>query len=138
MTCVIATVNDRMAVRNNTGAGFRIAVFDVTDVAAGNYANRLADVAQPSGLGTFQGYALYGRYADLLTGEAYGEANPEPGNTYVHSLDLNSGALVQSFLTGAGSTLTHREPEGVALYRTAAASGAEGDRRSNLFYKNAL
>jgi hypothetical protein len=147
MTCAIDTVNDRMAIRYNTGSGFRIAVFDVSEVAAGNYANRLVDVGQPSGLGTFQGYALYGQYAYLLTGEAYSDANPEPGNSYVHSLDLNSGELVQRFLTKAGSTLTHREPEGMGLYRTVAgevrlflgfASGAEGDRRSNLFYKNVL
>jgi hypothetical protein len=146
-TCAIDTVNDRMAIRYRAETGFRIAVFNVSEVAEGEYGNRLADVAVPEGLGTFQGYTLYGQYAYLLTGEAYSDENPEPGNSHVHSLDLNSGELVQSFLTGAGSTLTHREPEGMALYRTVAgevrlflgfASGEVGDRRSNIFYKNAL
>ncbi|KAK4137501.1 hypothetical protein BT67DRAFT_438761 [Trichocladium antarcticum] len=50
-------------------------------------------------------------------------------------------------MTSAGKTLTFREPEGMAVYRTAAGqvrlflgigSGTAGDRRSNLFYKNVL
>ncbi|WP_423832557.1 hypothetical protein [Streptomyces manipurensis] len=50
-------------------------------------------------------------------------------------------------LTKAGSTLHHREPEGLAIYRTDGgeprlfigfATGQEGDRRSSIFYKNAL
>lgn len=50
-------------------------------------------------------------------------------------------------LTKAGSTLHHRGPEGLAIYRTDAgearlfigfATGVEGDRRSSVFYKEAL
>ncbi|WP_420082061.1 hypothetical protein ACN6AT_34130 [Streptomyces sp. JL4002] len=50
-------------------------------------------------------------------------------------------------LTKAGSTLHHREPEDLAIYRTDGgeprlfigfATGQEGDRRSSIFYKNAL
>ncbi|MEO3752984.1 teichoic acid biosynthesis protein C [Streptomyces sp. B6B3] len=148
MTCAIDTVNNRMAIRYDaTDGGFRMAVFEVADVASGDYGNKLVDVALPTGLGTFQGYTLYGQYAYLLTGDAYSDDNPD-GNSTVHSVDLNDGGrLVESFLTGAGSTLTHREPEGMALYRTVAgetrlflgfASGETGDRRCNIFYKNAL
>jgi hypothetical protein len=60
---------------------------------------------------------------------------------------MNTGKVVQGpTLTKAGSTLEYREPEGLAIYKTAAgevrlflgfASGVAGDRRSNLFYKNA-
>ncbi len=147
MTAAIDPVFNRMAVRYAVaGGGHRYAIFNLAEVAAGNYANRLADFAQPPGPGvSFQGYTLYGSYVYQLRGQSYDEA-PE-GNTHVSSVDVNTGAEVQSFRTGAGSTLTFREPEGMAVYRTSAgevrlflgfASGAAGDRRSNLFYKNVL
>jgi hypothetical protein len=37
------------------------------------------EAAQPPGLGTFQGYAVYGEYLYLLDGEAYSSSNPPPG-----------------------------------------------------------
>ncbi|NYI04555.1 phage baseplate protein [Allostreptomyces psammosilenae] len=146
-TCAIDPVHNRMAVRYETGSGKRYAIFNVSDVAAGVYTNRLADVAQPGGLGVFQGYTLYGSFVYQIEGTAYGPDNPSPGNAYVSSVNVNTGAMVQRSFTRAGSTLTYREPEGMAVYRTAAgqtrlflgfASGEAGDRRSNLFYKNVL
>jgi hypothetical protein len=69
-------------------------------------------------------------------------------NSEVTSVNMNTGAVVQGpTLTKAGSTLSFREPEGLAIYKTVAgevrlflgfASGKAGDRRSNLFYKNVL
>ncbi|MEU1668070.1 teichoic acid biosynthesis protein C [Streptomyces sparsogenes] len=147
-TCAIDPVNNRMAVRYlNTAGSRRYAIFNVNEVAAGNYTNRLADFAQPSDPAVFQGYALYGSYVYQLTGTAYSDTNPSPGNAYTSSVNVNTGALTQRAFTGAGSTLTYREPEGMGVYRTAAgevrlflgfASGEAGDRRSNLFYKNVL
>ncbi len=68
-------------------------------------------------------------------------------NSQVASIDLNTGKVVEGpIITKAGSTLDFREPEGLAIYQTVAgqvrlflgfASGQSGDRRSNLFYKNA-
>nr|WTB28984.1 hypothetical protein OG781_05145 [Streptomyces sp. NBC_00830] len=82
----------------------------------------------------------------FITGDGYSASNPDPGNTYITS--INTGAIAQGpTLTKAGSTLTYREPEGLAIYRTDAgesrlflgfATGEEGDRRSSIFYKNAL
>ncbi|MEU0810819.1 teichoic acid biosynthesis protein C [Streptomyces sp. NPDC005970] len=147
-TCAIDPVNNRMAIRYlNTAGSRRYAIFNVNEVAAGNYTNRLADFAQPSDSAVFQGYTLYGSYVYQLTGTAYGADNPSPGNAYTSSVNVNTGALTQRAFTGAGSTLTYREPEGMGVYRTAAgevrlflgfASGEAGDRRSNLFYKNVL
>lgn len=55
-----------------------------------------------------------------LTGDAYpGDGTPiGDGNTYVTSIDINTGTVKQvPVLTKAGSTLHHREPEGLAIYR---------------------
>ncbi|MER6978410.1 hypothetical protein ABT317_15690 [Streptomyces carpinensis] len=83
-----------------------------------------------------------------VTGNAYSSSDPAPGNTYVTSINVNTGAIAQGpTLAKAGSTLTCREPEGLAVYRTDAgesrlflgfASGVEGDRRSSIFYMSAL
>lgn len=145
-TCAVDPVNKRLIMRYSLNGKFRIAAYRLSDVKNRNY-TKLADIAQPSGLGTFQGYAAYGQYVYLYTGTAYSADNPKPGNTYITCVDLNSGKQVSRFLTKAGSTLTHREPEGMAVYRTSGgqmrlflgmASGVSGDRRANLFYKNVL
>jgi hypothetical protein len=82
------------------------------------------------------------------TGDHYSASNPAPGNTHLTSININTGKIAQGpVLTKAGSTLHWREPEGLAIYRTDAgesrlfigfATGDEGDRRSSIFYKNAL
>ncbi|MFD7322670.1 teichoic acid biosynthesis protein C [Streptomyces sp. NPDC059875] len=149
-TCSIDPVYQRMIVRYHTSAGKRIAVYDLQSVENGDFSAPLVDFQQPTISGTPQGYTLYGSYMYYLTGDAY----PVPGtpvgdgNTYVTSIDINTGTVKQGpVLTKAGSTLHHREPEGLAIYRTDAgearlfigfATGVEGDRRSSIFYKNAL
>lgn len=150
-TCAVDPLNNRLVMRYDDGGRFRFAVYDLAAAASGDFSDKLADIAQPGGLGTFQGYTLYGSYLYLYDGTAYGTANPAPpdgdGNTYVTSVDVNTGTVVQRFLTKAGSTLTYREPEGMAIYQTVAgetrlflgfASGGTGARRCNIFYKNAL
>ncbi|MFF5264446.1 teichoic acid biosynthesis protein C [Actinomadura viridis] len=147
VSATIDPVNKRLAMRYKT-SGWRIAVYDLADIKAKRY-DPLVDVAQPSQGGeTFQGYALYGRYFYTLYGTAYSDDNPVPGNSRLSTIDLNTGQRVAGpTLTKAGGTLTHREPEGLAIYRTDGgqmrlflgfASGARGERRSNLFYKNVL
>jgi hypothetical protein len=64
----------------------------------------------------------------------------------VNCVSLNGGPLTR-VPTNAGGSLVFREPEGMAVYRTVAgeprlflgfASGEEGDRRCDAFYKNVL
>ncbi len=146
-TCAVDPVNQRLIMRYRTiDKQFRFAVYDIADVRAGIYSRRLADIAQPAGLGNFQGYTAYGEYLYLLDGDYYDADNPPPGNTFVNSVSLNGGPLTRE-PTNAGGSLVYREPEGMAVYRTEAgeprlflgfASGEEGDRRCNIFYKNVL
>lgn len=148
-TCAVDTVNNRLVVRYNTSGGKRIAVFDLAKATKGDFSAPLVDFKQPlpkTKGKNFQGYTAYGKYLYLLWGDSY-DASKEL-NSQVASVDMNTGKVVQGpVITRAGSTLSFREPEGMAIYQTAAgevrlflgfASGKAGDRRSNLFYKNAL
>ncbi|MFF3849320.1 teichoic acid biosynthesis protein C [Streptomyces sp. NPDC002328] len=147
-TCSIDPVYNRMIVRYHKAGGKHIAVYDVSDTDKGDFSNPLADFTPPAISGTPQGYTLYGSYMYFLTGTAYSDTNEKPGNTYLTSINVNTGAIAQGpTLSKAGSTLTHREPEGLAIYRTDGgesrlflgfATGDEGDRRSSIFYKNDL
>lgn len=145
VTCAIDPVNLRLAMRYRLAGAFRYAVYDLAAFRDGT-AGPLADLAQPAGLGTFQGYTLYGEYLYMLDGEAYSDTNPPPGNSFVNSVNVNGGPLTR-VATNAGGSLDYREPEGMAVYRTVAgetrlflgfASGAAGARRANIFYKNVL
>ncbi|MEK0100318.1 teichoic acid biosynthesis protein C, partial [Streptomyces sp. A475] len=148
--CSADPVYQRMIVRYNTSAGKRIAVYPLSAFESGSFGSPLVDFQQPTISGTAQGYTLYGSYMYFLTGDPYpGDGTPVgDGNTYVTSVDINTGTVKQGpVLTKAGSTLKWREPEGLAIYRTDAgearlfigfATGDEGDRRSSIFYKNAL
>ncbi|KAK4038977.1 putative major teichoic acid biosynthesis protein C [Parachaetomium inaequale] len=149
-TCAVDTVNNRLVVRYNTATdGKRIAVYDLAAATRGDFSAPLVDFKQPlpkTEGKNFQGYTAYGRYLYLLWGDSY-DASGGVLNSQVATVDMNTGKVVQGpVITRAGSTLKFREPEGMAIYRTAAgqvrlfmgfASGDPGDRRSNLFYKNA-
>ncbi|KAL4862132.1 hypothetical protein BDV12DRAFT_179286 [Aspergillus spectabilis] len=153
-TATIDPVHERLIVRYQSGSVQNIAAFDLASATGGNFSNPLVNWEIPhlvNDLGAmvnvFQGYAAYGRYIYFLTGESY-EASGGELNSEVLALDLETGELVQGpVITRAGSTLEFREPEGMAVYETVDgevrlflgfASGEAGDRRSNLFYKNAL
>jgi hypothetical protein len=149
-TCSIDPVNNRLIVRHQLSGGKHIAVFDLDKATDGDFSSPLANFKHPtlsSKSDTFQGYAAYGEYIYLLTGNSYDVTGGEV-NSEITSVNMNTGAVVQGpTLTKAGSTLVFREPEGLAIYQTVAgevrlflgfASGKGGDRRSNLFYKNAL
>ncbi|MFF9819883.1 teichoic acid biosynthesis protein C [Streptomyces sp. NPDC014006] len=155
-TCSIDPVNNRLIVRYQLTDGKHIAVYDLAAATSGDFSSPLADFKQPTLptlSSTFQGYTAYGQYLYVLTGDSYDVTGKDANgnwivNSEVTSIDMNTGAIVQGpVLTKAGSTLDFREPEGLAIYQTAAgevrlflgfASGVAGDRRSNLFYKNVL
>lgn len=147
-TCSIDQVHGLMLVRHHKNGAKYLAAYRMSQATAGDFSEPVAYLKQPSLPGTAQGYTSYGRYLYYLTGNSYSAANPRPGNTRLTCVDLNSGAVKQGpVLTKAGESLSFREPEGLAVYRTDSgqarlflgfASGAGGDRRSNLFYKKAL
>jgi hypothetical protein len=147
-TCSIDPVFNRMIVRYHKDGGKHIAVYNLSDTDYGDFSNPLVKFTPPPISGTPQGYTLYGSFMYFQTGDGYSYDNQWPGNTYLTSINVNTGDIAQGpTLTKAGSTLTFREPEGLAIYRTDAgesrlflgfASGVEGDRRSSIFYKNAL
>jgi hypothetical protein len=120
-TVAIDPANNRLAVRCRVSGAFRYRLYDLAAFKAGGRTT-LADVAQPADLqpgytDTFQGFASYGGYLYLLAGSAYGKdgsVSPD-GNTYLTSVNWNTGALVEQTLTKAGYTLLYREPEGMAI-----------------------
>ncbi|MEV1166941.1 teichoic acid biosynthesis protein C [Nonomuraea sp. NPDC049784] len=144
-TCAIDPSTNRLIMRCRVGGQARFVAYSLAAVKAGT-ARKLYDVAQPSGLGVFQGYTAYGNYLYLLDGTAYGSSNPAPGNTYLTCVDLRTGAKVQRSLSQAGKSLDYREPEGLAIQIVSGrprlclglASGAPGARKASIFYKNAL
>ncbi|WP_248958819.1 phage baseplate protein [Sphaerisporangium perillae] len=144
-TCAIDPSTNRLVMRYRLGGAVRYNVYALSAVKAGN-ATALFEVVQPSGLGTFQGYTAYGQYLYMLDGTAYSASNPNPGNTYLTSVDLGTGEVVQRSFTAAWKSLDYREPEGMALQFAAGqprlcfgfASGAAGVRKANIIYKSAL
>lgn len=148
-TCSIDTVNNRLIVRYHKGSK-HLAVFDLADAKKEDFSAPLADFKIPKVdtlTSVFQGYAAYGQYVYLFTGQST-DKNGGVVDSELATVDMNTGKVVQGpTLTKAGGTLSFREAEGMAIYKTAGgevrlflgfASGKSGDRRSNLFYKNAL
>lgn len=140
-TCAIDHRHDRMAVRYHTAAGKRVAIFPLREVLRGRAPDRVADFAQPAGLGTFQGYALDGDDLYTIDGNSYSDDNPYPGNTYLSRIDCRTGELLERVHNRTADTLVFREPEGLAMgphgrprLYLGFASGESGDRRSNLYY----
>ncbi|GAA3543602.1 hypothetical protein GCM10022419_024730 [Nonomuraea rosea] len=143
-TCAIDPSTNRLVMRYVDGSAFRIAAYELASVTAGA-PQKLYDIAQPTGLGTFQGYAAYGNFVYLLTGNSY-DLSPPPGNTYLTCLDLRTGEQVQRAHSVAGQSLDFREPEGMAVQIVSGAprlclglaSGVAGARKASIFYKSEL
>ena len=144
-TCSIDPVHERLAVRYHTPTGKRFAVFRLADAVRAaetqEVPGRLADFPQPSGLGTFQGYALLGDVLYVYEGNSYGPTNPPPGNAFLGAVDVATGRLVERLLVDAADELPFREPEGLAIGRLPGgkpflglgfASGVVGDRRATI------
>ncbi|MEU6712784.1 teichoic acid biosynthesis protein C [Nonomuraea sp. NPDC046802] len=144
-TCAIDPSTNRLVMRYSDGSRFRYAVYSLAELKAGS-PKTLFNIAQPSGLGTFQGYAAYGNFVYMLTGTAYSDENPPPGDTYITCLDLRTGEQVQRARSVAGKSLDHREPEGMGIQIVSGAprlclglaSGVEKARLASIFYKTEL
>jgi len=149
-TCTTDPVTNRLIVRYQKSGAKHIAVYDLAAATKGDFSKPLVNFPQPlpkTRGSRFQGYTAYGQYLYLLWGDSY-DASGGVVNSELASVNMNTGKIKQGpILTKAGSTLSFREPEGLAIYRTAAgeirlflgfASGKAGDRRSNLFYKKVL
>ncbi|MEU9392249.1 Teichoic acid biosynthesis protein C (Precursor) [Streptomyces sp. NPDC048324] len=140
----------RIAVRYRDPANRpRYRVWDLDAFTARDYGDPIADFAQvgahPDPTIPFQGYALYRDAVYQLAGTAYNTTTNPPaghGNSYVSSVSVTTGELLQQQRTEAGYQLTHREPEGVAVragsdpkVHIGFASGDLGARRFSLFVK---
>jgi hypothetical protein len=144
-TCAIDPSTNRLIMRYRLGGAPRYGVYNLSEVKAGN-PTALFDVGQPDGLGVFQGYTAFGQYLYLLDGTAYSASNPAPGNTYLTSVDLSTGNVVQRSFTAAWKSLDYREPEGMALQIAGGqprlcfgfATGAAGARQASIIYKSML
>lgn len=114
-TVNIDAAHDLLTMRYRKDGAFRFALYALNDVKNGRF-TPLKDVAQPS-VGTFQGFATYGGYLYLLEGNSYGSGGSvEPiGNTYITVVDWNTGEVLDKQLIRAGSDLSFREPEGLAI-----------------------
>lgn len=110
------TVRSHRPITGGTMACYK--VYNFASFKAGGRTT-IASFDQPSGLGTFQGFTSFGSYLYLLDGSKYTSTNTPPdGNTYLTSVDMNTGIQVDRALTRAGSTLTYREPEGITIHVT--------------------
>ncbi|WP_406169042.1 Tat pathway signal sequence domain protein [Streptomyces sp. NBC_00996] len=158
-TAAIDPANNRLVVRCRVSGAWRYRLYDLADFKAGGRTT-LADVAQPADLqpgypDTFQGFTSYGSYLYLLAGTAYGtdgSVSPD-GNTYITSIDWNTGAMTEQKLTKAGYSLPYREPEGMAIQIpdpnnpqtvrlcsgfASVVSDTDSRKRASIYYKDAL
>jgi hypothetical protein len=153
ITCATDPVNKRILIRRKESGKFTLRLYDFSsmDLENGTFTDELTKITQPKlgdGSVTFQGYAVLGNYLYTLDGD--GHADAADINSYVTSVDLNTGKVVERFKTKAGKSLIYREPEGMAITR--ASGGAPRlvfgfasrrnmghiDRYANVFYKDVL
>jgi receptor-binding protein len=146
ITAAVDPENKRLMVRRKENGSFYLSVWPLSKARAGLSADRLVHVKQPSVAETFQGYTFYGQYAYLWYGD--GQTNPDNINSTIRCLDLNTGEFTRGpAVTRAGSSLTYREPEGMAIHRmdsgdlalffgfASRPSGGGDNRYANLYYK---
>ncbi|MGW5664585.1 phage baseplate protein [Streptomyces sp. NPDC003758] len=113
---------NELIVRFSTGGTMYYERYDLAQAAAGVF-TPLQRLAQPTGLGVFQGYASHSGVLYLLDGEHYDSTvsppstpyNPPPGNTYITAVEWATGnVLARQFITAAPG-LQWREPEGMTV-----------------------
>ncbi|CAM3366281.1 teichoic acid biosynthesis protein C [Stackebrandtia soli] len=142
-------LNKRLVLRHRVAGVARYRVYDLADAKAGKYGAPLYEFPQvgvKSGE-VFQGFCSLGDYVYQMVGTSYtGESGSNPpskrGNTYLSSIDMRTGALVERRWTQAAYSLDFREPEGMAVQLTSKprlfmgfASGRSGARKISLYYK---
>jgi len=148
-TCTVDMRNGYLAMRYQASTNqWRLALYLLSTIKAGGTVP-LCDVAQPVGMGTFQGYASLGSYYYVITGNAYGTDNPVPGNTELFCIDWNSGNIVEQRHSNAFGDLIYREPEGISAqwigndFRLgfgfgSSVSASDGRRQLSIAYKDTL
>jgi len=151
ITCATDPVYQRMAVRRDEGGRMWFSVYPLAKAAAGDFSEPLAHFPQPSlspGGVVFQGYTILG--SSLYTLDGAGHADSADIDSYVTRIDMKTGEVMERAITRAGESLVWREPEGMAVYRTAdgetrlflgfgsRSSVDNVNRYANLFYKNVL
>ncbi|MGW3967443.1 phage baseplate protein [Amycolatopsis sp. NPDC005003] len=151
ITCATDPVYQRLAVRRSEGGQMWYSVYPLASAAAGDFSKPLVHFPQPPLSTTsvvFQGYTILG--SSLYTLDGSGHADAADIDSYVTRIDMNTGTVRDRDITRAGSTLVFREPEGLAVYRTAdgetrlflgfgsRSSMDNANRYANLFYKNVL
>ncbi|MGC4081692.1 MAG: hypothetical protein QM736_06205 [Vicinamibacterales bacterium] len=104
----------RLALRHVRDGEMRVTLYDLAAVKAGR-AQPLRDISLAFPFGTAQGWCTFGSCVYVLAGQAYGPANPPPGNATVWCLDWNTGAVVDHQPVHALPDLVYREPEGLAV-----------------------
>ncbi|MFD5816731.1 Tat pathway signal sequence domain protein [Streptomyces sp. NPDC127038] len=120
-TVTIDPVTSRIAHRYRiNGTTWKFSLYDLATFKAGTF-TPLATIAQPAVLTgpTFQGYASMGQYLYTIDGTAYtydsSGNQTSTSNTYVTSIDWNTGIVFERRLSNAGQSLFYREPEGLAI-----------------------
>lgn len=119
-TVAVDPVTDRLVHRYRIDDAWNFGLYDLTSFKAGTF-TPLATLAQPPVLSgvTFQGYTSMGQYLYTLDGTSYAydaDGNQtSTSNTYLTSVDWNTGIVQERRLSNAGQSLFYREPEGLAI-----------------------
>jgi hypothetical protein len=121
-TVAIDPVTNRIVHRHRiNGTTWKLSLYDLAAFKAGTF-TPLATITQPAAVTdgvTFQGYTSMGRYLYTIDGTAYtydaDGKQTSTSNTYVTSIDWNTGTVVERRLSNAGQSLFYREPEGLAI-----------------------
>ncbi|MFI1164798.1 hypothetical protein ACH4UM_14545 [Streptomyces sp. NPDC020801] len=122
MTPTIDRSANELVVRFSISDGKYYERYDLTQAAAGVF-QPLQRLAQPTGLGLFQGYTSDSGVLYLLDGEHYDSTisppspphNPPPGNTYITAVEWATGNVLDRQFITAAPGLEYREPEGMTV-----------------------
>jgi len=117
ITCAVDQLHSRLLVRRFVRGRMELSVHDLAAAAQGDFSAPLSRISMPGVAGVFQGYALHGDHAYVLTGQ--GHHDPRHIDSRLSCIDVRTGRLVQNGVrTWAGRSLLWREPEGMAVHRT--------------------
>lgn len=157
-TAAVDPVNNRLIVRHRLDGAWKYHLYDLATFRTGTF-TPLAAIAQPAVLTgvTFQGYTSLGQYLYTLDGTAYtydADGNrTSTSNTYLTSVDWNTGTVHERRLSKAGESLFYREPEGLAVQIPDTANPAaarlhiglgsmesltDTDKKASFYYKDLL
>ncbi|MFI2430350.1 Tat pathway signal sequence domain protein [Streptomyces sp. NPDC018693] len=157
-TVAIDPVNNRLVHRYRISGGFKYSLYDLATFKAGTFIP-LATIDQPAVLTgpVFQGYTSLGQYLYTLDGTAYtydtSGNRTSDSNTYLTSVDWNTGIVYERRWSNAANSLFYREPEGLAIQIPDMANPAavrlhigfgseeslsQTDKKASFYYKDLL